>query len=53
MKMMPVIGTRTSGPARTVISARNRTMNTMSTARTTVVEAKNSRTISYSETRFA
>ena len=43
---MPAIGTNTSQPARTVIRPRNRTRKVTSTASTTVVEAKKSRTIS-------
>ena len=50
---MPAIGTSTSQPASAVISPRNRTRNITSTASTTVVEAKKSRTISNSDTRRA
>ena len=50
---MPAIGTSTSQPASTVMRPRNMTRKTTSTVSTTVVDAKKSRTISYSETRRA
>ena len=46
-------GTITSQPASTAISTRKISMKAMSTTITTVVEAKKSRTLSYSLTRLA
>ena len=50
---MPTIGTNTSQPAMTAISTRKMSRKAMSTISTTEVEAKKSRTPSYSLTRLA